>query len=76
MDGWMDGPHTGRGLTEFFGVPLEEVDIMSVSTSHALGTVGGMCVGTTEVRTDGRSIQQDDDDGGMEGHREGGKGCR
>lgn len=31
-------------------MPLEEVDIMSVSTSHALGTVGGMCVGTTEVR--------------------------
>jgi serine palmitoyltransferase len=44
---------TGRGLTEHFGVPLSDVDIMSVSTSHALGTVGGMCVGTTEVRRKG-----------------------
>jgi serine palmitoyltransferase len=40
---------TGRGITEQFNIPLEEVDIMSVSISHALGSVGGMCVGTSEV---------------------------
>jgi len=39
----------GRGVAEHWGVDLKEVDIMSVSISHALGSVGGMCVGTHEV---------------------------
>lgn len=39
----------GRGLAEHFGVPLADVEVMSVSISHALGSVGGMCVGTSEV---------------------------
>ncbi|GAB5036569.1 serine palmitoyltransferase 1 [Nannochloropsis oceanica] len=39
----------GRGVAEHWGVDLGEIDIMSVSISHALGSVGGMCVGTHEV---------------------------
>jgi len=40
----------GRGLTEYFDVDPHDIDIMSISMAHALASVGGLCVGTTEVR--------------------------
>jgi serine palmitoyltransferase len=36
---------TGRGLTEHFGVPIEEVDILCASMSNSVASVGGFCVG-------------------------------
>ena len=42
------GP-TGRGLTELAGVPIEDVDILTLSCAYALGSVGGVCVGGDEV---------------------------
>ena len=40
---------TGRGVTEHFGVSVNEIDILNVSLETALGSVGGVCVGTREV---------------------------
>lgn len=40
---------TGRGATEHFGVSVNEIDILNVSLETALGSVGGVCVGTREV---------------------------
>lgn len=41
---------TGRGITELYNVDVKEIDILTVSMAHALASVGGLCVGTTEVR--------------------------
>jgi 7-keto-8-aminopelargonate synthetase-like enzyme len=30
---------------------VKEIDILTVSMAHALASVGGLCVGTTEVHT-------------------------
>lgn len=40
---------TGRGVTEHFGVPIAEIDIITVAMDTALASVGGLCVGTREV---------------------------
>ena len=40
---------TGRGLTEHFGVPTEEVDILCASMSNAIASVGGFCVGAYDI---------------------------
>lgn len=40
---------TGRGLTEHFDVPIEEVDMISVSMENSLATIGGFCCGTSFV---------------------------
>ena len=37
---------TGRGITEHFGVKVTDVDILTVAMDTALGSVGGLCVGT------------------------------
>lgn len=42
------GKH-GRGIIEHFNIPIEDVDIIAASTGHALGAVGGFCVGPPEV---------------------------
>lgn len=42
------GP-TGRGLTEYYGVPAKEVDILVGSMANTLGSSGGFCAGTDEV---------------------------
>jgi len=39
----------GRGVTEHFGIPPSEVDLLVGSLSTALTSVGGFCVGTREV---------------------------
>ncbi|XP_059594764.1 long chain base biosynthesis protein 1 isoform X2 [Vitis vinifera] len=40
---------TGRGLTEFFRVPIEKIDIITAAMGHALATEGGFCTGSTRV---------------------------
>lgn len=40
---------TGRGVTEYFGVSTEEVDMIIGSLEYALGSVGGFCVGSSFV---------------------------
>ncbi|GLT42401.1 hypothetical protein SLA2020_164030 [Shorea laevis] len=37
---------SGRGLTEYSGVPVEKVDLITASMGHALATEGGFCTGT------------------------------
>lgn len=40
---------TGKGVTEMFGVPVTDVEIMTVALDTALASVGGLCVGTREI---------------------------
>jgi len=42
------GSH-GRGVTEHFGIPLSEIDLMAVSLEASLGSVGGFCAGSSFV---------------------------
>lgn len=39
----------GRGLTEFCGVPVEKIDIITAAMGHALATEGGFCTGSARV---------------------------
>lgn len=40
---------TGRGLTEMHGVDVNEVEVLTLSMAHSLASVGGLCIGTTQV---------------------------
>lgn len=40
---------TGRGVTEYFGISTEEVDMIIGSLEYALGSVGGFCVGSSFI---------------------------
>jgi len=40
---------TGRGLTEYIGVPSTKVEIITASIGNALGSVGGFATGTTAI---------------------------
>ncbi|KAF7830601.1 long chain base biosynthesis protein 1 [Senna tora] len=40
---------SGRGLTEYFGVPVEKLDIITAAMGHALATEGGFCTGSARV---------------------------
>ncbi|XP_020234163.1 long chain base biosynthesis protein 1 [Cajanus cajan] len=40
---------SGRGLTEYYGVPAEKIDIITASMGHALATEGGFCTGNARV---------------------------
>ncbi|XP_057331281.1 serine palmitoyltransferase 1 [Microplitis mediator] len=40
---------TGKGVTEYFGVPRHEVDMIMGSLEWAVGSIGGFCVGSTFV---------------------------
>jgi len=42
------GKH-GRGVTEHFCVPTEDVDLISAELERAVGSVGGFCAGSTYV---------------------------
>lgn len=42
------GKH-GKGVTEHYGVPLSEIDLMAVSLETSLGSVGGFCAGSSFV---------------------------
>ncbi|XP_046680117.1 serine palmitoyltransferase 1-like [Homalodisca vitripennis] len=37
---------TGRGVSEYYGVPREDVDLIIGSLEYVLGSVGGFCVGS------------------------------
>ena len=40
---------TGRGITEHFGLKVTDVEILTIAMDTALGSVGGLCIGTREV---------------------------
>ncbi|KAL5554281.1 hypothetical protein UlMin_041682 [Ulmus minor] len=40
---------TGRGLTEYCGVQVEKIDIITAAMGHALATEGGFCTGSARV---------------------------
>lgn len=40
---------TGRGVTEVFGIPAAQVDIITGSMANGLCSAGGFCAGSTEV---------------------------
>lgn len=42
------GAH-GRGVTEYYGVDLADVDLIMCSMEWTLGTIGGFCVGTSFI---------------------------
>ncbi|KAL2714983.1 serine palmitoyltransferase 1 [Vespula squamosa] len=42
------GAH-GKGITEHFGVPRQEIDLIMGSLETAIGSIGGFCVGTTFI---------------------------
>jgi len=39
----------GKGVTEHYGIPLSEVDLIAVSLEASLGSVGGFCAGSSFV---------------------------
>ncbi|KAL5993353.1 serine palmitoyltransferase component [Asimina triloba] len=41
--------HSGRGLSEYYGVPIEKIDIVTAVMGHALATDGGFCTGSIRV---------------------------
>jgi len=41
--------NTGRGLTEYIGVPSVRVEIITASIGNALGSVGGFATGSTAI---------------------------
>merc|ERR1711871_485463 len=42
------GP-TGKGLTEYFNINIEEIEILTIAMDAALASVGGICIGSREV---------------------------
>ncbi|KAM1114227.1 hypothetical protein TB1_046146 [Malus domestica] len=40
---------TGRGLTEYCGIPVEKIDVITAAMGHALATEGGFCTGSARV---------------------------
>ncbi|XP_065874260.1 long chain base biosynthesis protein 1-like [Euphorbia lathyris] len=40
---------SGKGLTEYCGVPVEKIDIITAAMGHALATEGGFCTGSARV---------------------------
>lgn len=41
--------NSGRGLTEYYGVPIEKIDIITAGMGNALATDGGFCTGSVRV---------------------------
>jgi len=40
---------TGRGITEHFNIPVEDIDHFSSTLENAMGAYGGFCAGTTFI---------------------------
>uniref|UniRef100_A0A2P2MSC5 serine C-palmitoyltransferase n=2 Tax=Rhizophora mucronata TaxID=61149 RepID=A0A2P2MSC5_RHIMU len=40
---------SGRGLTEYCGVPIDKIDIITAAMGHSLATDGGFCTGSARV---------------------------
>ncbi|CAD5170837.1 unnamed protein product [Musa acuminata subsp. malaccensis] len=41
--------NSGRGLAEYYGVPVEKIDIITAGMGNALATDGGFCTGSVRV---------------------------
>ncbi|OAY74694.1 Long chain base biosynthesis protein 1a [Ananas comosus] len=41
--------NSGRGLAEYYGVPIEKIDIITAGMGNALATDGGFCTGSVRV---------------------------
>jgi len=41
--------HSGRGVTEYYGIPVDHIDLIMGSMENAISSVGGFCVGSTYV---------------------------
>ncbi|TKY75036.1 Long chain base biosynthesis protein 1 [Spatholobus suberectus] len=41
--------NSGKGLTEYYGVPVEKLDIITAAMGHALATEGGFCTGSARI---------------------------
>lgn len=39
----------GKGVTEYFGVPKQDIDMIMASLELAIGSIGGFCVGSSFV---------------------------
>ncbi|EGI57899.1 PREDICTED: serine palmitoyltransferase 1 [Acromyrmex echinatior] len=39
----------GRGVTEYFNIPISEIDMIMGSLEWAIGTIGGFCVGASFI---------------------------
>jgi len=39
----------GRGVTEHFGVPVEDIDMISATLENAMAAYGGFCCGTSFI---------------------------
>lgn len=42
------GKH-GRGITEHFDIPIDDIDLIMVSMEYSLSQIGGFCVGSTYI---------------------------
>lgn len=40
---------TGRGITEYLGIPIEKVEIIAGSMANVMGASGGFCISDNEV---------------------------
>ena len=40
---------TGKGITEYYGIPVEDVDHLSSTLENAISAYGGFCCGTTFI---------------------------
>ncbi|KAK2148894.1 hypothetical protein LSH36_476g00006 [Paralvinella palmiformis] len=40
---------TGRGITEHYGISIDNIDLMAASLEHAFGSYGGFCCGRSYV---------------------------
>ncbi|XP_033125631.1 serine palmitoyltransferase 1-like [Anneissia japonica] len=41
--------NSGKGLTEYYNIPVEQVDLICASLENSFGTTGGFCAGTQYV---------------------------
>lgn len=41
--------HSGRGLAEYYGLPIEKIDIVTAAMGHSLAAEGGFCTGSSRV---------------------------
>ncbi|XP_074273599.1 long chain base biosynthesis protein 1-like isoform X2 [Silene latifolia] len=38
--------HSGRGLTEYYGIPIGKIDVLTATLGHAMASEGGFCTGS------------------------------
>ncbi len=40
---------SGRGVTEHFGIPIDKIDLITVSLETALASIGGLAIGDKSI---------------------------